>query len=360
MVSCRDFLAYLRLVDAAPIQPLEDAPDGEASAAPVAVHPSLLDELWHECGAGTWGLERNEFDRIILLVAMGQNSGLASGTMAAPEQQAGFFRGLKMADLVLAKACAAANERAWEHFMAAYGQQLTRAAIAITGSETVGRDLADAFYAELYGLTTRDGQRRCPLDSYRGRGSLLGWLRTTLAQRFVDHYRRTFREQALDDEVHEAPAPDSIPDPEPALIETLRQAVQTALRDQPPEERFLLAAYYVDERTLAEIGVVLHVHEATISRRLRRATDAVRKKLMRNLEKSGMSRKAAEEALGTDPRDLDLKMDLRKLLQSSQPEPFHDRVTQEGAIANPAATQETFARALLSEARDSLSEKPKT
>ena len=120
-----------------------------------------------------------------------------------PAQQASFFQTLKLADLVLAKACAAGNERAWEHFMALYGQPLTRAAIAISGSETVGRDLADAFYAELYGLNMRDGERRCPLDSYRGRGSLLGWLRTTLAQRFVDHYRRTYREQALDDQVHD-------------------------------------------------------------------------------------------------------------------------------------------------------------
>ena len=90
--------------------------------------------------------------------------------------------------------------------MAAYGSQLTRAAIAISGSETVGRDLADAFYAELYGLNTREGKRKCPLDSYRGRGSLLGWLRTTLSQRFVDHYRRTFREEALDDDAHDLAA----------------------------------------------------------------------------------------------------------------------------------------------------------
>ena len=78
-------------------------------------------------------------------------------------------------------------------------------------------------------------------------------------------------------------------------------------------------------RTLAEIGKVLHVHEATISRRLKRATDAVRKQLMRNLERGGMNRKAAEEALGTDPRDLDLKMDLRKLLQSTEPGPFKEQ-----------------------------------
>ena len=293
--------------------------------------------------AQAWGLERNEFDRILLLVAMAQNFGLASGATAQKEEQATFFRSLKLADLVLAKACASGNERAWEHFMAVYGQPLTRAAIAISGSETVGRDLADAFYAELYGLNTREGERRCPLDSYRGRGSLLGWLRTTLAQRFVDHYRRTYREQAFDDQLHDAPAPDSTPDPEPAMIATLRQAIHATLRDQLAEEQFLLAAYYVDDKTLAEIGQLLHVHEATISRRLKRATDAIRKQLLRNLEKSGMSRKASEEALGTDPRDLDLRMDLRKLLQTSQPDPIQDQATLEQVMASPATAQENVA-----------------
>jgi RNA polymerase sigma-70 factor, ECF subfamily len=330
-------------VDAAPIQPSEDVPAGEASPASVTMHPTLLDGLWRESGAQTWGLDRCEFDRIILLAAMAQNFGVASGVAANKEEQAAFFRSVRLADLVLAKACATGNERAWEHFMATYGQPLTRAAIAISGSETVGRDLADAFYAELYGLDIRDGERRCPLDSYRGRGSLLGWLRTTLAQRFVDHYRRTYREQALDDQLHDAPAPDSASDPEPSLLAALRRSVHASLRDQPAEERFLLTAYYVDDKTLAEIGRVLHVHEATISRRLKRATGAIRKQLVRNLENSGMSRKASEEALGTDPRDLDLRMDLRKLLQTSPPEPIQDHGTLEPVMASPATAQEDVA-----------------
>jgi RNA polymerase sigma-70 factor (ECF subfamily) len=337
---------------------MEDSDGAEIPAAPIAVHPALLGELWQECEAGKWGLVRAEFDRIVLRLAQGQNP-VPAGT-ALREQQGAFLRSLKLADLVLARACGAGNERAWEHFMAQYGQPLTRAAIAISGSETVGRDLADAFYAELYGLNTHEGERKCPLDSYRGRGSLLGWLRTTLAQRFVDHYRRTFREQALDEVVHEALSSDGTMDPEPAVLAALRTALKTALHDQPAEERFLLAAYYVDERTLAEIGKVLYVHEATISRRLRRATDAVRKQLMRNLEIGGMSRKAAQEALGTDPRDLDLKMDLRKLLQSKEPDPFQEQERWKSAMAVPAAAQETFAKAVLSDTAKPLEDKAKT
>ncbi len=338
---------------------MQHSDGAETQAAPIAVRPALLDELWQECGAGSWGLERDEFDRIVIRVARGHIPGPATIATTFGEQQGAFLRSLKLADLVLAKACAAGNERAWEHFMAHYGHALTRAAIAISGSETVGRDLADAFYAELYGLNTRDGERKCPLDSYRGRGSLLGWLRTTLAQRFVDHYRRTYREQALDEEMHDAPLSEFAAGPEPALLDSLRQAVRTALHNQPAEDRFLLAAYYVDERTLAEIGKLLHLHEATISRRLRRATDAVRKQLMRNLEKDGMSRKAAEEALGTDPRDLDLKMDLRKLMQNQEPGPFKEQGTWKSAAVT-AVAQEAFAKTTLSDANEPLVDKAKT
>jgi RNA polymerase sigma-70 factor, ECF subfamily len=319
-------LAYLLDVDAAPFQPDGDLVHEDKLAAPVVLDPVLLDGLWLECGARGWGLERGDFDRIILLIAMRPNFGLAPGAIAGKSEQTVFFRNLKLEDLVLALACAMGHERAWGHFMAIYGQPLTRAAIAISGNDTVGRDLADTFYAELYGLSTKDGTRKCPLESYRGRGSLMGWLRASLAQRFIDHYRRAHREEPLDERTHDAAASDQDRGPQADAVSTLREAIQSALSSQPAEVRFVLASYYADGRTLAEIGQLLRVHEATVSRRLKRATDQVRKKLLKNLEQCGMSRRAAEEALGTDPRDVDLKMDLKKLLQSSGPAAFSEEV----------------------------------
>lgn len=332
-------------MDAAPPQAAEGTPP-EVSAAAVTLHPSLRDELWRQCEAWQWGLEREQFDRIVLLAGIGQNFGLEADATVTYEQQATFFRTVKLADLVLAKACAVGNERAWEQFMALYNQPLTRAAIAISGSDTVGRDLADAFYGELYGLTTRVGQRRCPLDSYRGRGSLLGWLRTTLAQRFVDHYRRTFREESLEAQKIDAPAPDSVVQAEPATLAMLSEAVQAALRNRTTEERFLLEAYFLDGRTLAQIARALGVHEATISRRLRSTTESVRKQLLHGLQMCGLSRKAAVEALGTDPRDVDLKMDVRKLLQNPEAETFSRQ-----AQANAEGTEKILVDALLSDTR---------
>lgn len=329
------------------LAPVGLAPPALSQNARCEIAPAVFDELWRTCEAEACGLTRPEFEQIVLRIGIGQNFGLATGPAAeaTAAQQAAFFGALRMPDVVLARACAAGNERAWERFIALYRQPLLRAGIAITGNESLGRELADGLYAELYGLTDRDGQRRCPLESYAGRGSLIGWLRTTLAQRHVDRHRRTHREQSLE-ETNDCPAPlaEVAKEPDPAALPLLAGAAQDALQSQGSEEKFLLASYYLDGRRLHEIAAVLGVHEATVSRKLKRVTAAVRKQIVRGLERRGLSRRAAEEALGTDPRDLtaadqssgaggnrdDLR--LKELLQSSQANPFKEQ-------AGPANTQ---------------------
>jgi RNA polymerase sigma-70 factor (ECF subfamily) len=319
--------------------PAESVASAEIPALPGAIDPALLEELWSRCDASGWGLSQEEFEQILLEAGTAQNFGRAErtpathpndpgssihpslGTAAARHHQATFFHGLCLADLVLARACAAGHEGAWEHFVAVYRQPLTRAAMAITGSETLGRELADQLYGELYGLTTRDGQRRCPLSSYRGRGSLMGWLRTTLAQRHVDHHRRSRREEPLEE--MDAPAADPEPETPPAELSLLERATEEAVGERDAEERFLLAAYYLDGQTLLQIARVLGVHEATVSRKLRRVTEGTRKQLLKILQRGGLSRRGAEETLGADPRDL--QVNLKKLLQNSQAEAFKEQ-----------------------------------
>jgi RNA polymerase sigma-70 factor (ECF subfamily) len=308
--------------------PSESVASPAETGFPNGIHTldrALADELWRACDAASWGLTRNEFDQILLEAGTAQNFGLDEAAMAARKQQAEFFRGLRVGDLVLARACARGNERAWEHFVAVYRQPLTRAAIAITGSETLGRDLADQLYAELYGLNEREGQRRCPLVSYRGRGSLMGWLRTTLAQRHVDHLRRTRREEPIEE--YDAPASDPPPQTPARELSLLERAIEQVIAGRNAEERYLLAAYYLDEQTLLQIGRVLGVHEATVSRRLRRAAGEIRKQILRNLERSGMSRRAAQEAMGAgrDAIGGDLELNLKKLLQHSQTGAFQEQ-----------------------------------
>ena len=160
--------AYREVVGISPAQSVKGL-RRRLSGLPGPIDGLLLEELWQECDGANCGLERGEFNRFWL---MWERPELWPGGWyeCFPEQQAAYFRDRRLGDLVLARACAAGNERAWERFVAIYRHPLVRAAIAITGSDTLGRELADQLYAELFGLTTRDGERRCPLQSYADGG----------------------------------------------------------------------------------------------------------------------------------------------------------------------------------------------
>jgi RNA polymerase sigma-70 factor (ECF subfamily) len=255
------------------------------------------------------------------------NYGLPAAAHPDHSQRADFLRSLRLEDLALATGCVLGRDVAWQRFVNLYRMPLTHAAVAITGSGTLGHDLADSLYSELYGLREVEGQRRSPLASYSGRGSLLGWLRTTLAQRHVDHHRRTHRESPLD--TLDAPAPQPEPAPVAAELTGLARAITITLESLSVEERYLLCSYFLDRQPLAQIARVLHVHEATISRRLKRLLTDLRKRLLLHLQAGGLSKRAAEEALGNDPRDLEIN--LRALLQSSQTSSFSKQMAADAA-----------------------------
>ena len=83
------------------------------------------------------------------------------------------------------------------------------------------RELADALYAELYGVRNR-GDRRSLFRYFDGRSSLATWLRAVLAQRYVDRLRAERRLEPLPDE--EMPAESDDADPERARYVAARRA----------------------------------------------------------------------------------------------------------------------------------------
>jgi RNA polymerase sigma-70 factor (ECF subfamily) len=271
-----------------------------------------------------------EFSTVLGSAGAKFNHGFPPDTHPDAAQKIAFFRSLRLSELALAHSCALGREVAWRRFVDRYGDSLTQAAIAITGSATLGHDLANSLYSELYGLRQVAGQRSSPVLSYSGRGSLLGWLRATLAQRHVDHHRRVHRETPLD--TFDAAAPEPSSSPLPKELTRLTEAVSRTLKNLLPEDRFLLASYFLDRQTLLQIARILQVHEATISRRLKRLVADLRKQLLHNLESGGLSKRAAEEALGTDPRDVEIN--LRTLLQTSQTASFLDKKTSSPALTS--------------------------
>jgi RNA polymerase sigma-70 factor (ECF subfamily) len=253
--------------------------------------------------------------------------GIAAKHGAEPEE---FCATLRIEDLVLARACAAGNDRAWEVFMLRFREKLYDIARQITREDSSGRELADSVYADLYGTRQREGERISKLTSYSGRGSLDGWLRTVLAQEFVNTYRKQRRLVSLDEESEEgAQFAASEPENAPPADPTLARATDEALRGLSAEERFVISSYFLEERTLAEIARALTVHESTISRKVEKLTKQLRKQILNNLVKLGLSRRQAEEALTADVRDLGL--DIRAgLAQDSLSGAFSEKGAKAG------------------------------
>lgn len=306
--------------------PCEAAAEAEVVRA-WTMPATLADDLARQADLGRTSLSQDEFTAFLCALGAKHNANLPANVEARPAQREAFWRSLHLRDLALAQACARGDEAAWAAFLEEFRGPMRQAAIAITRSSSDGEDLADSLYSELFGLTEREGRRWSPLASYSGRGSLMGWLRATLAQRHVDRHRMVHRETALEGD--EIAGVLSVPAPEPETLARLSRALAATLRALSAEERLLLSAYFLDGRTLLELARLLRVHEATMSRRIRRLTDDVHRRLLKQLEADGMSRRAAQEALGTDPRDL--TVNLRNLLQTSPGSAFLEQTGQQPA-----------------------------
>ena len=272
-------------------------------------HPPYLADLYARSSGETYGLSFREFAAILEEV-----SSQYLPPHAPADELAQLHQSLRVEELALARACAKGCEAAWECFLNRYRQKLYDAAGAIAKEESAARELADSLYTELFGTRqTADGQRISKLASYTGRGSLEGWLRTVLAQDYVNRYRTQRRLVTFDEKIQAGqyqPSAEVLADPR------LEAAVDAALVELPADERLILASYYLDGRTLAEIARMLGVHESTISRRVEKITASLRKQIVRGLRERGMDAKAAGEALEADVRDLTL--DVRARLQEKK------------------------------------------
>jgi len=285
----------------------------KSNPAVESVVSEMLAELHAKAGCERIGLTRESFSIILCEVATKYGA-------SSEDEARSFFLTLRIDELALARACAAGENSAWEVFLTKFREKLYLSALRIAREDSAARELADTLYADLYGTTTREGHRVSKLASYTGRGSLEGWLRTVLAQEYVNRYRRTKRLVSLDEESEEG-VQFRAPQPEPVTPadSRLARATDEVLAGLPAEDRMVLSAYYLDGRTLAEIARMLGVHESTISRKLDKLAKALRKQLVATLAKGGMSRRQAEEALEVDVRDL--QVDIRRSLAQESPSP---------------------------------------
>ncbi len=239
-----------------------------------------------------------------------------------------YVASLHAADLGLATLCDGGDDVGWSYLVTTYRPVLYRAAASLLGGPAAGRDLADALWAELYGVgRTRASvepgtERRSLLRYFQGRSTLSTWLRSVLARRHVDVIRAQHRHAPLDRADHDAgPEPDPIPttsgtnDPDRAeVVRYARRGLRDAVGSLEARDRLRLAYYHVQGLTLAEIGRLLGEHEATTSRKLARTRKQLKATVERLLqERHRMT--AAEIALCYEYLMEDRSVDVGALIQ---------------------------------------------
>jgi RNA polymerase sigma-70 factor (ECF subfamily) len=277
------------------------------TSGPIEERPSAAEEFARQhyvsSGAQQFGIDQAAFAAVLTQVV------LQTGTLGDDAAELRFLASLRVDELVLARACADGNERAWETFLTRYRNTLYESAYKIVRTESAARSLADSLYAELYGVDSKGQQRTSKLSYYQGRGSLQGWLRVVVAQEYVNQYRSVRREASLDAALQDG-AQFTAPEAEAAVADPrVEAAVAAELAGLDAEERFLLAAYYLDHRTLAELARLQGVHESTISRKLERITADARKRVRKRLMQAGMSARQADDAMeDVDVRDLRVRV----------------------------------------------------
>lgn len=239
-----------------------------------------------------------------------------------------YFDCLHLADLALACACAMGNDSAWDHFVTEFRPAMYRAADAMDPSGGA-REVADALYAELFGLREKDGIRQSVFRYFHGRSSMATWLRSVVAQRYIDRHRETRRLDPLPDDASGRPlaaAPAPIDPDRARFITAMRAVLSAAIASLAPRDRLRLACYYAQEMTLAQIGRLTREHEATVSRHLARVRRDIRRDVEQRLQRDhGFSPAEIAEcfaAVVNDSGDLDINQWLRK-------DPPQDRSTSE-------------------------------
>lgn len=278
---------------------------------------SAVGELFEKSGGARYGLTVAAFGQILEQVAIKY----APGAVQSKKLQ--LWQELRVEELALAQGCAAGHELAWQDFLTRYREKLYDIARGITKEDSSARDLADSVYADLYGTSEKQGQRLSRLSSYTGRGSLEGWLRTVLAQEFINRYRKQKRLVSLEEQGEEGVQFASVDHPPQVPTDgRLGAATDEALEGLAAEDRLVLAAYYLDNRTLTEIGRMIGVHESTISRRLEKLLKAVRRQVVAGLQARGMDRDQAEEALEADVRYI--MVDVKRKLQEKPSAAFQE------------------------------------
>lgn len=194
-------------------------------------------------------------------------------------------------DLYLAVACVSGNAAALSSFEQQYLRHVPNMLASLKPAPDLVEEVQQQLRVQLLAAPPGDLPK---LAEYSGRGALIMWLRSVSVRTALNLLNRADYRKRVDLPTEDAglllgAVGADMPEPERALLikrsrEAVQQAFLAALASLPQQQRTLMRLHYLDGRTLEEIGLIYHVHKATISRRLEAARSAVRDELRRQLQ----------------------------------------------------------------------------
>ncbi len=296
----------------------------------IARHAKPIAALWKTV-AERRGVTNREFAERLAAIFAREGNGARAHNSSNPgdaDEARDFISNIRAGELCLAIACEKGDDGAWLAFESEYRHSMQGAARALTKDEAEAEDLIQFVFGELFGVRMDGDRRLSKLAHYSGRGSLGGWLRAVIYQAFIDRKRQTARFEQVEEIAefdrlaNEAAAsvngrlsppivqPDDIEDTR--LRQATEEAMTQAFTEIEARDRLLLNYYYFDDLTLREIGLMMGVHEATISRWLAKAQREVKRKTEDILQRSyGLRRAEVAECLQIAART---ELDVRKLI----------------------------------------------
>jgi RNA polymerase sigma-70 factor len=221
----------------------------------------------------------------------------------------------------LCVACALGMESACQQLDATYLQPLASVASRLLQDLAAAEDVLQDVRARLLAASP------ARIASYRGSGSLAGWLRTIVVHACQDYLRAKVlrrnqqlqlqRWQLVSSGIEQGSDTEGAPLRHQRNL-IVRQAWHAAIRSLSLPERRLLHHYFVSGHSIDVLSQLYSGHRATMARRIRRATAQVSERVRQALQPHYTGLDSAE--LQALVRDCGREIDLMETLVLSEPQ----------------------------------------
>ncbi len=233
---------------------------------------------------GDLGLPLATFEERVVANAQ-RHLGAADDGSADAAAVADHVRAAALADVCLATAADAGSDRAWTALSSGWRTRLEGFAVRRGASSADAVAIVQDLFGDL-ALPPSDGRARTLLGTFDGTGSLFGWLSIVLLRRLAGRARgrRTQSLDALEPAERDGAVPPRVAAPSDPRedaehregIARFEAALTGAWGTLSDQERLALLFKHRDGLTQRQVGALLGVGEARVSRIVASALDALR------------------------------------------------------------------------------------